>query len=54
MLQDVDERRNDVGINDSLNLGWRSCGDVGDRPACLFADALFWRGQQRKQCGESS
>mmetsp|Transcript_19440 Transcript_19440/g.39610 ORF Transcript_19440/g.39610 Transcript_19440/m.39610 type:complete len:334 (+) Transcript_19440:314-1315(+) len=47
--EQVHERRNDVGLDDGLDLLARSRGDVGDGPARLLADAFLRAVEQRKQ-----
>lgn len=54
VLQDVDQGRDDVGVDDTLDLVWRAGSDVGDGPARLFADALLWRRQEREKGWESA
>ncbi len=49
VLKDVDEGRDDVGVNDGLNLLRGTGGDVGDSPASLLANALLGRRKERKQ-----
>lgn len=52
VLEKVDQRRDDVSIDDSLNLGGVAGGDVGDGPAGLLADAVLCGAQQGQQRGE--
>jgi hypothetical protein len=52
VLEEVDQGRDDVGLNDSLNLGRVAGSDVGDGPAGLLADAVLGGAQQRQQSGE--
>ena len=52
VLEEVDQRRDDVSIDDSLDLGGVAGGDVGDGPARLLADSVLGGAQQRKQCRE--
>jgi len=47
--EQVHERRDDVGLDDGLDLLARAGGDVRDRPARLLADALLGRVEQREQ-----
>ena len=54
MLEDVDKRRDDVGINDSLDLWRGASGDVGDGPASFLTDAVLGRRQERKQGRKST
>lgn len=54
ILEDVDERRNDVGINDSLDLRRGSGGDVGDGPAGLLANAVLGRREEGQESREST
>lgn len=43
ILENVDERRNDVGINDGLDLHSRTGSDVGNGPASFLSNTVFWR-----------
>lgn len=52
VLEEVDQRRDDIGIDDSLDLGGVAGGDVGDGPAGLLADAVLGGAQERQQSGE--
>lgn len=45
----MDERRNDVCINDSLDLSGVASGDVGNSPAGLLADSVLARAQEREE-----
>lgn len=54
ILENVDERGNNVGVNDGLDLVRRAGSDVGDGPACLLADAVLGRGEQAKESGEGT
>ena len=49
VLEQVDQRRDDVGVNDGLDLCGVAGGDVGDGPASLLANAVLGRAQQREQ-----
>ena len=46
VLKNIDKRRDDVGVNNGLNLWRRACSDVGNRPTCLLPDTLLRRGQE--------
>ena len=52
VLEEVDQRRDDVGINDGLNLCGVSSSDVGDGPASLLADTILSGAQQREEGGQ--
>lgn len=54
VLENVDERGDDVGVNDSLDLVGRASGDVRDGPAGLFPDTVLRGGKQAEERGESS
>lgn len=54
VLENVDEGRDDVGVDDGLNLRRRTSGDVGDGPARFFADPFFGRGEEREESGEGT
>jgi len=54
VLKDVDQRRNDVGVDDGLDLLRRSSGDVRDGPASFLADTFFGRREEGEKSGESS
>jgi hypothetical protein len=47
----MDQRRNNVGINDGLDLGRVAGSDVGNCPACLLSDAILGRAQKRQEAG---
>lgn len=47
--EELDEGRDDVGLDDGLDLLLVARGDVRDSPACLLADALLRRAQQVQQ-----
>ena len=49
ILEDVDERRDDVRIDDGLDLLRGSSGNVGDRPASLLADTILGRGEKGEE-----
>lgn len=49
VLEEVDQRRDDVSIDDSLDLGGVAGGDVGDGPAGLLADSILSGAQKRQQ-----
>lgn len=44
--EQVNQGRDDVGIDDSLDLGGVSSRYVGNRPACLLANAILVRTQK--------
>jgi hypothetical protein len=52
VLEEVDERGDDVGVDDSLDLGRVASGDVGDGPASLLADSVLSGAQQGEQSRE--
>lgn len=54
VLEEVDQRGDDVGINDGLDLGRVAGGDVGNGPASLLADAVLGGAQEREQAGEGA
>lgn len=54
ILEDVDKRGNEVGINDRLDLGGGTSGDVGDRPAGFLPDPVFGRREKRKESGQGT
>jgi hypothetical protein len=54
ILKEVDQRRDQVGINDSLDLGRVAGGDVGDGPACLLADAVLSGAKEGEQAGQGT
>ena len=41
MSKELDEDREDVGVDDSLNLVAMASGDVGNGPRCLFLYRLL-------------
>ena len=52
VLEEVDQRGDDVSIDDGLDLGGVAGGDVGDGPASLLADSVLGgaeKGQQRRE-----
>jgi hypothetical protein len=49
--EQVDERRDDVGIYDSLDLSRVSSRDVGDCPACFLTDTILRGTEERKKGG---
>jgi len=53
-LKDVDQGRNDVGIDDGLNLLRRSSGDVGNGPASFLANTFFGGREEGEKCRKSS
>lgn len=54
ILEDVDEGRDDVGLNNGLNLMRGTGGDVGNSPAGLLADWVLGRGKKGEEGRESS
>ncbi|KAI3483457.1 hypothetical protein L1887_53684 [Cichorium endivia] len=54
VLEDVDEGRDDVGVDDGLDLLGGAGGDVGDGPAGLLADALLGRREEGEQGGQGA
>jgi hypothetical protein len=52
VLEEVDQRGDDVGINDTLDLCGVAGSDVGDGPASLLADTVLSGAQQGKQSGQ--
>lgn len=54
VLEKVDQRRNDVGIDNGLDLGRVAGGNVGDGPASLLADTVLGGAEQRKKAGQST
>jgi len=50
----VDQRWDNVGVDDGLDLRGVASGHVGDGPARLLADTILSGAQQRKQSGERS
>ncbi len=50
--QQVDERRNDVGVNNGLDLSRVAGRDVGDGPTRLLADAILVRAEEGQKAGE--
>jgi hypothetical protein len=52
--EEVDKGRNDVGVNDGLDLSGVSSSNVGDGPACLLADSVLRRREKRQQGGEGT
>lgn len=51
VLENVDERRDDIGINDGLDLRRGASCNVGDGPARLLPDTLLSRRQERQESG---
>eukprot|EP00051_Salpingoeca_urceolata_P032286 m.15074 g.15074 ORF g.15074 m.15074 type:complete len:440 (+) comp4952_c0_seq1:684-2003(+) len=49
VFQNVDERGNEVGLNDLLDLLLAASSHIGNGPARLLFDALLWAGQQGAQ-----
>ena len=45
--KEMDKGRNDVGIDDSLDLSRVASCNIGDSPTGLFADSVFSRAQER-------
>ena len=54
MGEEMDQRRNDVGVNDRLDLGRVSSSDVADGPASLLADAILVGAQERQEAGKGT
>ncbi|KAI6766284.1 hypothetical protein HG530_007354 [Fusarium avenaceum] len=54
VLEEMDQRRNDVGIDHGLDLGRVASSDVGNGPASLLADAILSRAEQGKETGQSA
>jgi hypothetical protein len=54
VLQEVDQRGNDVGINHSLDLRRVASGNVGDGPAGLLTNAVLGRAEQRQKAGQGT
>lgn len=54
VLEDVDEGRDNVGIDDGLNLLRTSSSDIRDSPTCLLSDSFLGRPEEGKKCRESS
>jgi hypothetical protein len=52
VTQKIDEGRDDVGINDDLNVGLVAGGNVGDGPASLLLDSLLGAVQERQKAGK--
>ncbi|KUI56758.1 hypothetical protein VP1G_10880 [Cytospora mali] len=52
--QQVDKRRNDVGVNHGLNLRGVTSSDVGNGPASLLSNTVLVRAQQRQQARQST
>ena len=54
VLKEVNERLDDVCIDDGLDLSRVAGSDVGDGPAGLFADTILSRAQKRQQSREGT
>lgn len=54
VLEKVNQRRDDVGIDNGLDLGRVAGSDVRDGPASLFADTVLSRAQKRQEAGQSA
>lgn len=54
ILQEVDQRRDNVGIDDSLDLRRVTGSDVGNGPAGFLANAILGRAQKRQEAWESA
>lgn len=54
VLKDVDEGRDDVGVNHGLDLLRAAGGDVGDGPARLLANAFLGRGEEGEESGKGA
>lgn len=52
VLENIDEGRDNVGVDDRLNLLRRARSNVRDRPAGLLPDTVLGRRQKRKECRE--
>lgn len=52
VLEKMNQRRNDVGINDGLDLRRVPSGDVGNGPAGLLANTILGRAEEGKQAGK--
>lgn len=50
----MDQWRDDVGINDGLDLRRVASSDVGNGPAGFLADTILSRAQERQQAREST
>lgn len=50
----VDQRRDDVGVNNRLDLSRVSSGNVADGPASLLADAILVGAQKRQEAGKGT
>lgn len=54
VLEKMNQRRDDVGIDNGLDLGRVAGSDVRDGPASLFADTVLSRAQKRQEAGQSA
>lgn len=54
VLEDVDEGRDDVGVDDGLDLLRGSGGNVGDGPAGFLADTFFRGGEEGEEGGKGA
>lgn len=54
VLQEVDQRRDNVGIDDSLDLRRVTGSDVGNGPAGFLANAILGRAQKRQEAWKSA
>src|SRR3989344_5596125 len=52
VTQKIDEGRDDVGIDDDLNVGLGAGGNVGDGPASLLRDSLLGAVEERQEARE--
>lgn len=52
--EQMNQRRNDVGVNNRLDLSRVAGRDVGDGPAGLLANAVLVGAQQRQKAGQSA
>lgn len=52
--QQVNQRRDDVSVNDGLDLGRVAGGDVGNGPARLLPDTVLVGAQERQQAGQGT